>query len=84
MAPPHAPTDATRPSRGPTTARTDAARRTGPLRGEPSDLRAMKRALAQAPLGPKATLALTHAIIALEEDLGPHANTHGDPSLKHV
>ena len=38
------------------------------LRGDRDDLRAMKRALAHAPLGPKATLALTHAIISLEGD----------------
>jgi hypothetical protein len=37
------------------------------LRGNDDDLRAMKRALANAPLGPKATLALTSAIIAIEE-----------------
>jgi len=45
----------------------------GPLRGDRDDLRAMKRALARAPLGPKATLALTHAIIALEDELEPPA-----------
>jgi hypothetical protein len=38
------------------------------IRGDEDDLRAMKRALANAPLGPKATLALTSAIIALEDD----------------
>jgi hypothetical protein len=38
------------------------------LVGDAKDLRAMKRALANAPLGPKATLALTAAIIALDEE----------------
>jgi len=38
------------------------------IRGDNEDLRAMKRALANAPLGPKATLALSSAVIALEED----------------
>lgn len=40
-----------------------------PLRGGRDDLRAMKRALARAPLGPTATLALTHAILDLENEL---------------
>jgi len=40
-----------------------------PLRGGQDDLRAMKRALARAPLGPTATLALTHAILHLEDEL---------------
>jgi hypothetical protein len=44
-----------------------------PLRRGRDDLRAMKRALARAPLGPKATLALTHAIIALEDELAPES-----------
>ena len=39
------------------------------LRGTDDDLRAMKRALANAPLGPKAVLALTGAILSLESDL---------------
>lgn len=43
-------------------------RRTGVFRGTNDDLRAMKRALANAPLGPTAVLALSSAIIALEED----------------
>ena len=38
------------------------------LRGTEAELRAMKRALALAPLGPTAVLALTSAIIALEEE----------------
>lgn len=46
-----------------------------PLRRDQDDLRAMKRALARAPLGPKATLALTHAIVALEDELGPGAES---------
>jgi hypothetical protein len=45
----------------------DEARSIKALRGDDDDLRAMKRALANAPLGPKATLALTAAIIAIEE-----------------
>ena len=36
------------------------------LRGNEDDLRAMKRALANAPLGPKAVLALTAAVLAIE------------------
>jgi hypothetical protein len=43
-------------------------RRTGVFRGTDDDIRAMKRALANAPLGPTAVLALSSAIIALEED----------------
>ena len=39
------------------------------MRRDAHDLRAMKRALANAPLGPKAVLALTSAIIAIEFDL---------------
>ena len=39
------------------------------MRRDGSDLRAMKRALANAPLGPKAVLALSSAIIAIESDL---------------
>jgi hypothetical protein len=39
---------------------------TKPLVGNVDDIRAMKRALANAPLGPKATLALTAAIIAMD------------------
>ncbi len=38
------------------------------ISGDEEDLRAMKRALANAPLGPKAVLALSSAILALEED----------------
>jgi hypothetical protein len=49
-------------------ARPGAERELKTFRGSDDDLRAMKRALANAPLGPKATLALTSAIIALEED----------------
>lgn len=44
--------------------------------GNAEDLRAMKRALARAPLGPKATLALTSAIIALDEESDAVAATH--------
>lgn len=40
-----------------------------PFQGDHADLRAMKRALARAPLGPTATLALTHAILHLEDEL---------------
>jgi hypothetical protein len=40
-----------------------------PFHGDRADLRAMKRALARAPLGPTATLALTHAILHLEDEL---------------
>ncbi len=40
-----------------------------PLRADAAELRAMKRALARAPLGPIATLALTHAILHLEDEL---------------
>ncbi len=43
-------------------------RRTKVFRGTDDNLRAMKRALANAPLGPTAMLALSSAIIALEED----------------
>lgn len=39
------------------------------IRNDEGDLRAMKRALASAPLGPVATLALSSAIIAIEADL---------------
>jgi hypothetical protein len=39
------------------------------MRGTDDELRAMKRALAHAPLGPKAVLALTGAILALESDV---------------
>lgn len=46
-------------------------RRTGVFRGTDDDLRAMKRALANAQLGPTAVLALSSAIIALEEDDEP-------------
>lgn len=52
------------------------ARATLPLRGGPSELPAMKRALTRAPLGPKATLALTHAVLALEDELS-HEAAHG-------
>lgn len=52
-----------------------------PLRGDETELRAMKRALARAPLGPKATLALTHAIIALEDELAPQPGTEAGPGV---
>ena len=48
--------------------RRDGERVLRALRGNDDDRRAMKRALANAPLGPKATLALTSAIVALESD----------------
>jgi hypothetical protein len=38
------------------------------------DLRAMKRALVSAPLGPMAVLALSSAIIAIESDLSGQPN----------
>lgn len=43
-------------------------RRERVFRGTEDDLRAMKRALANAPLGPTAVLALSSAIIAIEAD----------------
>jgi len=59
-----------------------SARAVLPLRGGPTDLQAMKRALARAPLGPKATLALTHAILALEDELSAEAahGSHAPPA----
>jgi hypothetical protein len=56
-----------------------SARPALPLRGGPSDLQAMKRALARAPLGPKATIALTHAILALEDELAREPS-HAPPT----
>ena len=39
-----------------------------PLQGTEDELRAMKRALARADLGPVAVLALTNAILSLQRD----------------